>query len=193
MKAGSMVISLCVLVNLGAAVTAVHAGHSRRNQGPVKIIRDDYGVPHVYAAKVTPLFYGVGYAQAQDRLWQADIHRRLGTGTLAEYFGADSVAGDVFARKVFGPSERRAALLETVSPEGRAILQAYADGMNAWIEEATASGKLPVEYTAQGLTPRPWTVDDSVATFMFLASQFGWFGSEELDNAAQLQELIKSQ
>jgi len=156
----------------------------------VTIIRDDYGVPHVYGSTLESLYYGIGYAQGQDRLWQADIHRRLGAGTLAEFFGPSSVGGDIQSRKLFGPAERRTDLFAEASPEFRSALQAFADGMNAWIEEAIATGQLPVEYGAFNLTVRPWTVDDSIATFMTLGRQFGWFGNEELINAGGLAELI---
>ncbi|MCP3868627.1 MAG: penicillin acylase family protein [Gammaproteobacteria bacterium] len=191
MKKQSIIVFFTLFVAAITATTTI-GGPPRHPSGKdsVKIYRDNYGVPHVYGSTPRSLFYGVGYAQAQDRLWQAEIHRRLATGTLAEFFGPDSLEGDVFARTMFGPAERRVAQLETVTPRGRTILQAFADGMNAWIQEATDSGQLPVEYGALGLSVRPWTVDDSVATFMLLASQFGWFGSEELENGAHLQELV---
>ena len=188
MKCRSIIV-FCTLF-MATVTTVVGTPHEpTHSKGSVKIYRDDYGVPHVYAATLKSLFYGVGYAQAQDRLWQAEIHRRLATGTLAEFFGPESLEGDVFARTMFGPTERRVALLDTITPKGRTILQAFTDGMNAWIQEATATEQLPIEYP-QGLGVRPWTVDDSVATFMLLASQFGWFGSEELENADHLQKLI---
>lgn len=192
MKRTSIILFLTFLLVISG--TAVAAGMPPAHRGPdsgtVTIVRDDYGVPHVYGSTIESLFYGVGYAQAQDRLWQADILRRLGTGTLAEFFGPASVAGDIQSRKLFGPPERRAALYAGASRDSRTMLQAFADGMNAWIDEATANGRLPVEYGALGLTPRPWTVDDSIATFMLLASQFGWFGGQELDNAQMLNDLV---
>jgi penicillin amidase len=192
MKRASFVV-LLVLLLVVTGTTAVAGKPSvdhPSGKGSVTIIRDTYGVPHVYGSTLESVYYGIGFAQGQDRLWQADVHRRLATGTLAEFFGPSSVGGDVQARALFGPPERRAALLAEASPEFQASLQAFADGMNAWIDKATASGQLPVEYGAFGLVPRPWTVDDSVATFMLLGSQFGWFGSEELDNAADFAELV---
>jgi penicillin amidase len=192
MKRTSLYVFLTVLlVATGTtAATAKPAADGAAGNGSVTIIRDDYGVPHVYGSTLESVYYGIGYAQGQDRLWQADVHRRLGTGTLAEFFGPSSVGGDIQSRTLFGPPERRAELLAGASAEFQASLQAFADGMNRWIDEATASGQLPVEYGAFGLTPRAWTVDDSIATFMLLGSQFGWFGSSELDNAAELGQLI---
>ncbi|MBI5070036.1 MAG: penicillin acylase family protein [Deltaproteobacteria bacterium] len=163
---------------------------AREGGKKVTIIRDERGVPHVHASDVRSLFYGVGYAQGQDRLWQAETLRRAGTGTLAEWFGQGSLASDVQTRTLFGPPARRAALLASASPEVRTIFQAFADGMNAWIAEATATGKLPLEYAAFHVAPRPWTTDDSVAVYMLLGSQFGWFGSDELDNAVEYGGLV---
>jgi penicillin amidase len=156
----------------------------------VRILRDEYGVPHVYGSTLEATWYGVGYAVGQDRLWQADLLRRLGTGTSAEFFGPASVDGDVVARSLYGPRERRDALFQAAARETQVILESFAAGMNAWITEATASGQLPIEYEALGLTPRPWLPDDSIAVSMALLANFGEFGADELTNAADLQELI---
>jgi penicillin amidase len=174
-----------LLLLLGPNALADRADH-----GGVTIIRDERGVPHVHAATLSALFYGVGWAQGQDRLWQAETLRRAATGTLAEWFGPGSVASDVQARLILGPASRRAALLASASPEVKVIFDSFAAGMNAWIAEATAKGKLPMEYAAFGVAPRTWTVDDSMAVYMLLGSRFGWFGSDELDNAMAYADLV---
>jgi penicillin amidase len=113
------------------------------------------------------------------------------TGTSAEIFGPSAVAGDVQARAVFGPEERRAALIKSASKETRTILKWYAAGVNAWIEEATATGRLPVEYAGLGLDPpRPWTPDDSLAIAMALFNNFGEGGATEVDHLDSLTELV---
>jgi penicillin G amidase len=166
-------------------------GAKARPQGArVTIIRDEYGVPHLYADSLAPLFYGVGWAQGQDRLWQAETLRRAATGTLAEWFGAGSVSSDVQARTLFGPPSRRASLFASASPEVKVIFESFAAGMNGWIAEATATSQLPYEYAAFGVAPRTWTVDDSLAVYMLLGSRFGWFGSDELDNAMAYGDLV---
>jgi penicillin amidase len=164
--------------------------HDRDRAREVTIVRDERGVPHVHATSVEALFYGVGYASAQDRLWQAETLRRAGSGTLAEWFGPGAVASDVQARLLLGPASRRAAAFAAATPEVRAVYEAFAAGMNAWIDEAKASGALPLEYAAFGVAPRPWTVDDSLAVFFLLGSQFGWFGSDELGNALAYADLV---
>jgi len=158
--------------------------------GVALLIRDDYGVPHVFSSTPEALWYGVGFAQGQDRLWQADLFRRISTGTLAEFLGPTAASGDVYARTLWGPAEWRASLLASASPETQLIFGSYAAGMNAWIEEATATGRLPLEYRILGLDPRPWTTDDSVAIAMFLFGLFGESGAEELTHAVHLLELL---
>ena len=175
---------------LFASPSALATGERRGGQGEVTIVRDERGVPHVHADGLRALFYGVGYAQGQDRLWQAETLRRAATGTLAEWFGPGSVDSDIQARLMLGPQARRAGLFDSASRDARTVLQAFADGMNAWIAEATATGKLPLEYAAFGVAPRPWTVDDTLAIDMLLGSQFGWFGSDELENARTYADLV---
>jgi penicillin amidase len=180
-------VALVCLVIAGAVAPASGAPGGGQS-GQVRILRDEYGVPHVYAASLSALFYGVGYAQGQDRLWQADIHRRLATGTLSDLLGPAVLPGDVSARQLFGSRARRAALLAQASPLTRTVLGSFADGMNAWIAHAEQTNALPAPYAVLG-PPRPWTADDSIATYMYFASFFGTFGGDELDNLAQLEDL----
>jgi penicillin amidase len=177
---------VCLLV--GGTVAPASGAPGGGQSGRVRILRDEYGVPHVYAGRLSALFHGVGYAQGQDRLWQADIHRRLATGTLSDLLGPSVLAGDVFARQLFGSQARRAALFAQASPLTRTVLQSFTDGMNAWIAHAEETHALPTPYAVFG-PPRPWTVDDSIATYMYFASFFGTFGGDELDNLAQLEDL----
>lgn len=186
----SIFIAVSLVLALTAPAVGASTSASRFPRGHVTIVRDEYGVPHVYGSTLESVWYGVGYAQGQDRLWQAEVLRRTATGTTAEFFGPSAVGGDVFARTFFGPPERRAALFEAASEDTQIIFKSFVAGMNVWIEDATASGQLPVEYAAFGVSPRPWTVDDSVALAMLMLNNFGEFGAEELTNAAHLQELI---
>jgi len=155
----------------------------------VRIVRDHYGVPHIYGESYAALWYGVGYAQAQDRMWQADLLRRTVEGRMSELMGSSSIAGDIFARTVFGTNEDRATMLAASSETNQLQFQAYTDGFNAWRQEAIDSGKLPIEYLANGLIPEPWTTNDSVAVVQLIFLQFGQEGADELTNALQLQSL----
>jgi penicillin G amidase len=127
---------------------------------PVEVIRDEWGVPHIYARNTHDLFFAQGFVHAQDRLWQMDMYRRVWEGRLAEILGADFVRHDALVRRVQhrGPFDERE--WTTYHPEGRAIFDAFAAGVNAFI--AHAGDELPVEFRLTGLTPLPWTAETSV-------------------------------
>lgn len=169
---------------LVAAVALSAAGPA--SAGKATIIRDNFGVPHVFGNTLKSTWRAVGYATAQDRLWQMELHRRTATGTLAEIQGPAALAGDIQARALFGPIEFRKAEFKSMTTENKKILRAYAAGVNQWINEATAAGQLPPEFQATGLVPRPWTPDDSVAWGMALLFNFGVSGENELDYLANL-------
>jgi penicillin G amidase len=133
----------------------------------VKVLRDDLGVPHVFAKSDHDAYFLVGWLHAQDRLFQMDSTRRQANGTLAELLGPGALGSDVQLRTI---GLRRAAVrsLAAISPESRAVLEAYAQGVNAWI----AANPLPSEYTALELTKASvpaWTALDSVAVIKLLA------------------------
>jgi penicillin G amidase len=189
-KSISILIAIAMLLALVATTSAAPLAKNDPARGQVTIIRDEYGVPHVYGSTPYSLWYGIGYAQGQDRLWEADLFRRTGTGTLAELLGPSELGGDIQARTLWGPREFREQMLENASPETQLMFKAFADGMNAWIKKATATGQLPVEYEALGTTPRPWTTDDSIGVVMIIFARFGQSGSDELTNATQLQAFM---
>ncbi len=127
-------------------------------QAPVQVVRDKEGVPHITASSLDDLFFAQGYVTAQDRLWQMDASRRFAAGELAEILGSSMVEQDIDQR-VLGlrqVAERSAAAL---SPRDRAYFEAYARGVNAYID--SHRGRLPLEFRILGYTPRPWKVEDS--------------------------------
>ncbi len=99
-------------------------------RGETEIIRDRWGVPHIYAANLHDLFFAVGYAQAQDRLWQMEFNRRLGSGTLSEVLGEPALEFDRLIRRV---GFRRLAEVDWRDGEAteRAVLEAFTAGVNA--------------------------------------------------------------
>ena len=183
------IVAGLLLIALLSSSAALTLSAYEPETGQVTIVRDEYGVPHVFGSTPESLWYGVGYAQAQDRLWQADLLRRQSGGTLAEFFGPGAVGGDIFSRTIFGSEQRRTEMLASAPAEIRMVLESFTAGMNAWIVEAATSGQLPLEYGAFGLSPQPWKPEDSIVIFQFLLTAFGEFGDDELTNAAQLQEL----
>ncbi len=137
---------------------------------PVRIVRDAWGIPHIYAQSMEDLFFAQGFTQAQDRLWQMDLWRRTNEGRLAEILGPEAIAHDQLARllRYRGSWEEEFA---SYHPDGAMIFQRFADGVNALI--ASLGDRLPVEYQLTGLRPLPWTPEAStgrVATALPLAA-----------------------
>lgn len=128
--------------------------------GHAAIRRDARGVPHIEADTAADLYFALGYAEGQDRLWQLDYLRRLGHGRLAEIFGPDRLNDDILSRTldITGIAERS---LDVLAPESRAALEAFSAGINAWIENLPNG--LPAEFEWLGYEPEPWQPADSLA------------------------------
>jgi penicillin amidase len=135
---------------------------------PATVIRDAYGIIQITADDPHDLFEAQGYVHAQERMWQMEISRRIGAGRLSELFGSSEIDTDSYIRTL---GWRQAAQhdLDAMSPESKAILQAYADGVNAWIKEH--DGRLPTSFVVAGLLSgtgglggyklEPWTPLDT--------------------------------
>ncbi|GGO87184.1 penicillin amidase [Marinobacterium nitratireducens] len=186
-KPGFLVRLSCALLPLAFA-TGVEAATPK--EGEVTILRDNYGTPRVYGSTDASLWYGVGYAMAQDRLWQAELLRRTARGTTAELFGPPALGGDITLRTLTGPEEGRIAQFEAATEEQKLIFTAYTDGINAYIAEAIRTGTLPQEFSAFGFEPEEWSPTDSINILQMLWLDVATGGGEELANAAQLQQLI---
>lgn len=124
---------------------------------PVEVVRDTWGVPHIYAQNVDDLFFAQGYVIAQDRLWQMEWWRRSREGRLAEILGPSAIDRDRQARllKFRGPVTD--AEWTSYHPEGKRIFTAFANGVNAFMR--AAAGNLPVEFKLTGVKPEPWTAE----------------------------------
>jgi penicillin amidase len=122
---------------------------------PVEVLRDEWGIPHIYARNTSDLFFAQGYVTAQDRLWQMEMWRRWHEGRLAEIFGPRAFEYDARTRLMMfrGPWDQ--SEWTSYHPEGEQIFTAYANGVNAFI--AQNSNNLPVEFTLTGIRPDPWT------------------------------------
>lgn len=134
----------------------------------VEILRDEWGVPHIYASNSYDLFFAQGYTQAQDRWWQMEFSRHTARGSIQELTGRnDGLMGtDVFLRTLGFRDVAERELAETYGEEDIAILQAFADGVNAYIL-TNEPGDLAFEYTALGLQGieieiEPWTPVDTI-------------------------------
>jgi penicillin amidase len=127
---------------------------------PVTVIRDQLGVPNLYAENEHDLFFAQGYVHAQDRLWQMEFNRRIGSGTLSAILGETTLDTDRFLRTL---GLRRAVERDWAQTDAdtRAILEAYAAGVNAYVD--THRDRLPLEFTLLGVDPEPWTPVDTLA------------------------------
>jgi penicillin amidase len=159
---------------------------SRRVPGlcqAVQIRRDSWGIPLIEAEDDRDLFFGYGYAIAQDRLFQLDYLRRKARGRLAEVLGPEGVESDRLYRTL-GLSQIAEAEWQTLPPETCDLLVAYTAGVNGLMEESRQ--RLPIEFDLLGYRPEPWSPTDSLA----IAGEFRWYLTGRLQNIA-IPELVK--
>lgn len=129
--------------------------------GAATIKRDGRGVPHIEASSWQDALFLQGFVTAQDRLWQMDILRRLGAGDLAEVFGAAALAADEESRRMRMRAIAEAETL-TLRPEDRAVLVAYARGVNYFIRAHRGDYQLEFSLPGHAYDPREWTITDSI-------------------------------
>jgi len=143
----------------------------------VEVIRDKDGVPHILAQNEKDLYMAQGYVQAQDRLFQMDLSRRQASGRLSEVVGEKAVDRDKFFR-TFGLRRAAEVSFAAYPDEAKQLLEWYAGGVNAYMQEATDEGRLPIEFTLLGYKPEKWTPIDSLTIGKYMAFDLGghWQG-----------------
>ncbi|MGA2694807.1 MAG: penicillin acylase family protein [Terriglobales bacterium] len=160
-------IVLVAALGLGAWVYAIVRSSLAETDGTLQVAglsarvtvsRDAQGVPTIYAANLDDLFFAQGFITAQDRLWQMDGMRRFAGGNLAEILGEDLVKHDR-KQRILGLRQAAELTLQQFSPEVRSHFEAYARGVNAYIQ--THSNKLPFEFRILRYNPQPWVPEDS--------------------------------
>jgi penicillin amidase len=127
---------------------------------PVSVTRDDHGVPTIESATPDDLFFSQGYVTAQDRLFQMDLMRRAATGELAEIIGDVALEHDR-RQRILGIRAAAEKGLQSATNDDRQQFSAYSRGVNAFIN--SHRDKLPLEFRILGYSPRPWTMQDSLA------------------------------
>ncbi len=142
--------------------------HQLGVKSPVEIERDSWGIPHISAGNDEDLFFGYGFAMAQDRLFQLDYLRRKGRGRLSEILGPDGLESDLLARTV-GLAGIASEEQKRLPAEVAQRLQAFSAGINAVIECSRAS--LPIEFDLLDYEPEPWSSVDSLA----IQVEFQWY------------------
>jgi penicillin amidase len=130
-----------------------------------RIVRDKEGVPHIFAASERDGWFAMGYAHAQDRLWQMEFQRRVAQGRLSEFLGERAFEIDKLMRTL-GMARMSERIVERLDPATRANLQAYADGVNAFLASKPA---LPIGFQVFGIEPAAWKPADSIGWLLVMA------------------------
>lgn len=151
-----MVWILFALTFLGRAEDVKIGGLQR----PVEVLRDKWGVPHIYAQTSEDLFFAQGYVTARDRMFQLDLWRRVNTGKLAEILGPQAIARDRIARLVRYRGDWNQEWT-AYAPDTRQIVTSFVAGINAYIK--SLNGKYSLEFRLAGYAPQPWVPEDCVA------------------------------
>lgn len=142
----------------------------------LRIERDALGIPTIRASSLQDAMFGLGFAHAQDRLWQLETHRRIASGRLAEAFGPSALETDRFLRAL-GVRRAAAAQWAQARGESRMALLAYTAGINAWLKQMRAR---PPEFVLLGIQPEEWDPIDSMAWTIMMAWDLGGNWSSEL-------------
>jgi len=143
----------------------------------VKIIRDSWGVPHVFAQNEEDLFFACGYVHAQDRMWQMELTRRAGFGRLSEIFGERTLDRDKYLRTL-GLKEAVEKDLARLTPELKDLLLAYSSGINSWINSRKFNW--PPEFLILRYRPHSWSIQDSLVIKEIMALLLGVDYSSEI-------------
>jgi penicillin amidase len=202
---GGLVLLLVLAVTAGLFVTwTVRRSFPQRDgshalaglDADVTVYRDAHGVPQLWADSAADLFRAQGFVHAQDRFWEMDFRRHVTAGRLSELFGPDQVKTDKFVRTVGWRrvAQQELALLDATT---RTYLQAYADGVNAYLDGRSGS-ELSLEHGILALTNRgyqvePWTPVDSVSWLKAMAWDLRSNLDDELDRALLSRTLEPAQ
>ncbi|MDQ3646619.1 MAG: penicillin acylase family protein [Actinomycetota bacterium] len=160
----------------------------------VTIYRDGWGVPRIFGETDLDAQFGAGYAMAEDRLFQADVFRHVARGEMASFVGGQTWYDyDRAWRAEFYTDEELMAMADRFyTADQIALLEAYRDGINAYMEEALLDpSKLPAEYVALSIIPEPWEVTDSLSVAVLQARDSVEGFGQELSNARLLQGLTE--
>ncbi|HEY1722368.1 MAG TPA: penicillin acylase family protein [Magnetospirillaceae bacterium] len=180
-----VVLIVIILVALGAGyfwltTSLPTVAGNIRLQGltsEVVIARDNLGVPRIVAQNANDAYFALGFAHAQDRLWQMELQRRVGAGRMSELVGADALPLDKFMRTL-GLYHLAEQSVDTLPPDIKKAFEAYAAGVNAYINNR--QGALPPEFVLLRSTPEPWKVADSLVWGRLMGLQLSGNWRDEL-------------
>lgn len=174
-------LSVVVFIPWKASAQIAVAGLSQ----PVEVIRDRYGINHIYAQNEHDLFFAQGYCAARDRLFQFEMWRRQASGTVAEILGPKELQRDIGTRLFRFRGDLKQEL-NHYHPRGEQIINAFTDGINAYVSEARLNkNNLPLEFKLLGIEPGLWTPEVVISRHQGLLGNIG----EELQTARQVATL----
>jgi penicillin G amidase len=156
----------------------------------VDVLRDAHGVPHIFAQSEQDALFALGFVHAQDRLWQMEVNRRIGSGRLAEIFGKELLETDTFLRTI-GLRKAAESAYVRFDETTKTQLQRYADGVNAYLNQR--KGALPPEFVLLGVTPGEWTPVDSLVWNKVMALDMGYMWKREMTRLNLLKHLSQAQ
>ncbi|MCH7383917.1 penicillin acylase family protein [Acinetobacter dispersus] len=186
-KNGILGLSCALLIGCNSSSSVETSPISKQ----ITIQRDSFGTPHVYANDTYGLFYGYGYAVATDRLFQMEMSKRTGQGTVAEVLGPDYLQYDIATHSRFDPENIRQQIAR-LSPDDRAIFEGYAAGFNKRIKEVLANPALmPKEFIDYGFKPSSWETEDIAMVWVGLILNRFFSASSEVSNLDLLTQLQK--
>jgi len=158
-------------------------GSEERPRAGVRIVRDSYGVPSVYGDTAADLWWGAGYATAEDRLFELELFRRVGNGRLAEVAGKAQLPMDIVDRRDFYTTPEAQQMLAALPADLQERYGDYTDGVNAWVDHVrTHPTQIPAEFPAVGVLPSHFTPVELGAIGVYLARQTPNGDGSELTN-----------
>ncbi|MEH2058634.1 MAG: penicillin acylase family protein [Nostoc sp.] len=204
LKKTLIVLLVLVLLLVGFTIYTVRQSFPQESgtiqlsglKAEVQIQRDKWGIPHIWAANSHDLFMAQGYIHAQDRFWQMDFWRHIGSGRLAEMFGSSQVDTDKYLRTM-GWARVAQQEIQELNAEMKAYLEAYADGVNTYLTEHQGSA-LSLEYAVlkflnPGYKPEPWQILHSLTWGKVMAYDLGRNFQSEIERAILLKTLTPTQ
>ena len=175
-KIGWIILALIVIlaISIGIFINMLKPTYSGEQQlsklsNEVSVYYDTYGIPHIYAQNELDAFRTLGYVHAQDRLWQMEVLRRIGTGRLSEVFGSTMLKTDKFFLSL-GIDEATNKTVSQLDQDSPSVMlsQAYLDGINQFVAE----GPTPIEFYLTGLEKKPFAIEDIYNTMGYMAFSF---------------------
>ncbi|MCH8012754.1 MAG: penicillin acylase family protein [Candidatus Marinimicrobia bacterium] len=155
----------------------------------VTIHRDEFGVPHITGDTEVAVFYGQGFAVAEDRLFQLEMNRRGAEGRISELLGIGFLDWDRYIRQMGYTVEEMTEMFTAFPVELQDMAEAYTAGINTFLDTMVADPTQykPFEFFLLNIDMEPWTVLNTLAVGIFMVRDFGMFGGQELDRLSELQ------